>query len=599
MVARRSQLRVGRTLAWTRACTAVLAALLCLAAPATADVKVSDHAYVRHDGGSDQTIASCSVNNFLQNEPATSIAPHDHRLMTAGANDYCTNLTIGDSWAGFYYSSDGGHSWTNSLLPGYPTDTSAEGRASPLYRFVTRAADPAQAWDNEGHLYYAGVAANVNVGRRANLSLWVARYDWPSGPAPDYRYTTLVARGTPASFDKGVGHDKEQLEVDRGVDSPYQGNVYVCWARFTASQNNGIYFARSTDRARTFTALTKLSESVHVSQDCDVTVTRNGTIYVAWRQYGAQSGHQRDAIAWVKSTDGGRTFTKPAVAATLVSWEPVDRSATSGETEENCGDGPFFACVSGYVFARQPSDTGIAADPTTAGHPGEVFLVYNASVPGTLTPTRTSYGTVTSGTGSQGAVYLLRTTDGGARWGPPQRIDPQPRGHQFFPDVAVDSGRVNVVWQDSRADTASGPAGGDFRTVPIANRWVSANPPGGVSTGTGVDTFYGASTNGGHSWTVNRVSTQTTMPHYEQLFNADLPFIGDYNYIAAAGPTALMAWTDQRDTVPGTDPKYPVDGQDGFDVHQCRSQNPDGSWTQDTCPTTGGRDENVYGAIVP
>jgi hypothetical protein len=573
---------------------------LWLAAPAAADVKVSDQAYVRNDGGTDQTIDSCSVNNFLQNEPATSVAPHDQRLMTAGANDYCTNLTIGDSWAGFYYSADGGQTWTDSLLPGYPTDTSAEGQASPLYQLVTRAADPAQAWDNAGHLYYAGVAANVNVGGKQNASLWLARYDWASGPKPDYRYTTLVARGTPSPAEKGLGHDKVALEVDRGADSPHAGNVYLCWARFTASgTNNGVYFASSTDQGRTF-AETKISESVHTSQFCDVTVTRDGSVYVGWRQFrfNSQRGQQGDAVAWAKSTDGGRTFSKPEVATEFVAWDPVDRSASSSGLTENCGDG-FFACQSGYVFSRVSTQVRIAADPTSAGDADDVFVVYDASVPNSLTSTGTSYGTVASGTGSQAAVYLLRTSDGGTTWSEPQRIDPQAKGHQFFPDIAADSGRLNAVWQDSRADTASGPGGGDFRTVPISNRWVTANPPGGVSTGTGVDTFYATSTDSGASWSVNQVSAQSTMPQYEQLFNADLPFFGDYNYIAAAGTTALMAWTDQRDTTPGIDPKYAEDGMDGFDVHQCRTQNSDGSWGPDTCPTTGGRDENVYGAVVP
>jgi hypothetical protein len=115
-----------------------------VAGPAAADVKISDREYVRHDGGTDETIASCSVNNRQQNEPAASIAPHDPALLTAGANDYCPVPTTGDTWAGFYYSSDRGTSWTNSLLPGYPTDTSAEGQDSPLHGFVTSAGDPVQ-----------------------------------------------------------------------------------------------------------------------------------------------------------------------------------------------------------------------------------------------------------------------------------------------------------------------------------------------------------------------------------------------------------------------------------------------------------------------
>jgi hypothetical protein len=145
---------------------------------------------------------------------------------------------------------------------------------------------------------------------------------------------------------------------------------------------------------------------------------------------------------------------------------------------------------------------------------------------------------------------------------------------------------------------ASGPNGGDFRTVPIGNRWVSTNPPGAVSAGRGVHTFYATSTSSGTSWSVQQVSTVAQQPQYEQFGNRDVPFFGDYNYLGAAGGTALVVWTDQRDTVTGTDPRYPLDGTDGFDVKQCRTQNPDGSWSADTCPNDGGLDQNIYGAVV-
>ncbi len=92
---------------------------LALAAPAFGDVKITDRPYVRHDGGQDATTAACSTNNRQQNEPAAAVSPTQPSKMTAGANDYCTVPTNGDAWAGFYYSSDGGANWTNSLLPGY------------------------------------------------------------------------------------------------------------------------------------------------------------------------------------------------------------------------------------------------------------------------------------------------------------------------------------------------------------------------------------------------------------------------------------------------------------------------------------------------
>jgi hypothetical protein len=594
------------------------------AAAAPGDVKVSDRAYVRADGGTDVTIASCSTNNRQQNEPTAAVAPHNQRLMTSGANEYCTSPTTGGTWAGFYYSGDGGGTWVNSLLPGYPTDTSAAGQASPLYQLgLTNAGDPVQAWDNNGHLYYGGIA--FNRARPATGSIWVARYTWTSGPAPTYEYTTVAARGTPSPIFRGLFHDKVQLEVDRGANSPHAGNVYVCWARFTASgPNNGVFFVRSTDGGRSFSSPMKISDGVHGSQFCDIATTRNGDVYVAWRQFDSANGQQANAAVFAKSTDGGRKFSKPALVAPFTGWDPIESTvnptaygqakydaclvadSTPGTcaspepraTARDCGDGPL-ACQSGFVMFRANAQVRITADPTASGNSNEVFVAYEASVPGTEVPTGTSYGTVAPGIGSQAAVYLTRTTNGGGSWSAPARINPQAKGHQFFPDIAAEAGRLHAVWQDSRADAATGLTG-DWRTVPISNRAVAANPPGSVSAGPGVDTFYAMSTNGGASWAAQRVSTVSQMPQYEQFGDRDTVFFGDYNYIAAAGATVFMTWTDQRDTVPGTDPRYTNgDGTDGFDVLQCRAPLPGGGFGPDTCPNAGGLDQNIYGKVLP
>jgi hypothetical protein len=617
---------------------ALLFPLLCLvlamtgAPPAVAqpagDFKVSDQAYVRHDGGTDPAIADCSTNNRQQNEPAAAVSPQNGTYMSSGSNDYCTVPTGGGTWAGFYYSSNGGDTWVDSLLPGYPTDTSAEGQASPLFGFVNNAGDPVQAWDNEGHLYYGGIAFNRT--KPANGSIWVARYDWPNGqPAPDYRYTTLVSRGTPSPIFLGIFEDKVMLEVDRGAESPHAGNVYMCWTRFTASgPNNAVYFASSSDEGRTF-KVQKISESVHGSQFCDIAVTKNGHVYVAWRQFDFkpnQGQMQNNAVAWTKSTDGGKKFSKPAVAHPFLGWDPGDDTVSApayGEAKfdaclnadatpgncagpeprafaRDCGDGPL-ACDSGYVFARANSQVRITADPTAVGNPNEVFVVVDASVPGSQTPTGTTYGTTAPGTGTQASVYFFKTTNGGGSWTSPTRVDPEMRGHQIFPDIDASDGALHAVWQDSRNDTSTGPNGGDFRTKPISNQWVPDNPPGAISAGkfVGVDAFYATSMNGGSSWTVEEVSTVTTNPQFEQFGDRDVPFFGDYNYISSGGGTVLLTWTDSRDTVPGPDPRYTNgDGTDGFDVRQCRTQNADGTWSADTCPNDGGLDQNIYGAVV-
>jgi hypothetical protein len=603
---------------------AALAALVALAlgGPALADVKISDQAYVRHDGGSDDTTASCSVNRRQQNEPSTAVSPTSPNLMVAGANDYCPVPTAGGTWAGFYYSSTGGAAWTNSLLPGYPTDTSAEGMASPLFGLVTNAGDPVQEWDNFGHLYYGGIA--FNRAQPANGSIWVARYTWHTGPQPDYEFTTIVSRGASSPLFIGNFEDKVQLGVDRGADSPHSGNVYLCWARFNANQNaNQVFFARSSDGGRTF-SIQRLNRRVVGSQFCDIAVTRNGHVYVAWRQFEASRGPtpQENAAVFVRSTNGGRSFSAPQEIASFTGWDLIDTFVSPEAAAEaryeaclagdsgpgacagpeprafarDCGDGPFV-CDSGYVFHRQASQVRITADPTTSGDPSSVYVVYDASVPGTETQTGTSYGTIEPGLGSQASIYFTKTTNGGASWTPPARIDQQATGHQYFPDIDANAGVLHAVYHDSRIDTASGPpttpSGGDFRTVPFSNQWVAGNPPGAISSGPGLDTFYATSSDDGATWSPDRVSDESQMPQYEQFGFRDVPFHGDYNYVSAVGSTVLMAWTDQRDTVPGTDARYleSGDGTDGFDVFNCIED------STDPCADDGGLNQNIYGFV--
>jgi hypothetical protein len=629
--------------------------VLAAAQPAAADVKITDRPYVRHDGGTDATIASCSNdarNDVLAggerqaNEPSAAIDPNDARRMVAGSNDYCALPTNGDAWAGFYYSTDRGQTWTNSLLPGYASDTSAEGSnctISPQHCSVLATGDPMQAFDRFGHVFYGVIG--FNRVRPSNGSIFVARYDWTPGTAPDYRRTTLVERGTPTPANVGLFQDKVALEADRGVASPFAGgpgrpwgNVYVCWTRFTASAaNNGVFLSRSTDGGVTFSPAQKLSSN-HGSQFCDLGVTATGRVYVSWRQFAfkpAQGQAQGDAVLVTWSDDGGRTFAKPVQAASFVPWDVGDVTADPerGDAERaaclagdfpeqeacgrevgapevdapagDCGDGPFV-CDSGYVFFRESSMPRLTADPTDTAHPRAAYVVFNATVPGTQTPTGTTYGTVASGIGSQGQVFFTRT-DTGPGWTAPTRVTPaQAKGHQFFPDIDANAGRLHVLWQDSRDDTASGPpttpSGGDFRTVPIANRWVPANPPGSVSVGpgVGVQSFYATSSDRGASFTERLVSSAAQMPQYEQFGDRDIPFFGDYNSIAAVGDTVLMDWTDQRDPVetkPGTDPRYTDgDGTDGFDVLQCRpAADPFGP---DQCPNAGGLDQNIFGFVA-
>jgi hypothetical protein len=171
-------------------------------------------------------------------------------------------------------------------------------------------------------------------------------------------------------------------------------------------------------------------------------------------------------------------------------------------------------------------------------------------------------------------------------------VRPVPRGHQWMPDIATDAGHLDVVFLDSRDDPAFAP---DL-------------PPGetaeGTNSGDWVQTYLDRSTDGGRTWTEQRLSAAPSNPNWETSGSARVPFYGDYLSLALAGGRGFAAWPDSRDLVPGRDPRETgeADDHDGFDVYlPCRWIPNDirasrYSLGSDTCLTAGGMDLNVYGA---
>jgi hypothetical protein len=111
-----------------------------------------------------------------------------------------------------------------------------------------------------------------------------------------------------------------------------------------------------------------------------------------------------------------------------------------------------------------------------------------------------------------------------------------------------------------------------------------------------VATFLARSSDGGNSWSEERVSSQDSNFNWETHGGRTIGFWGDYIYVSAVPGAVNLAWTDSRDLVPGSDPREaPGDSDaDGFDVLQpCPTSTPSAS---DTCLDAGGLDQNIYGA---
>jgi hypothetical protein len=520
----------------------------------------------------DGVLSRCGTDRRMQNEPTLAIDPRDHSIWTAGSNDYCTVPTAGDAWAGFYRSTSGGGRWTDSLLPGYHGDTSAQGTSSPLAALVAggaiAAGDPMMSWDTQGDLFYMG--NNFNRGLENGASgrtrdntgtIWVATYG-PSNPADPstdgskYLRTVTLTKNT---FGNGQFNDKTDLNVD-----PSTGTVYASWSDFHGSGCNNIFISRSTDHGATFSAPLKISSGICSNQGPSITFGKSGQVAVAWQ--GGTGGAFTKApgsvngAAFAASTDNGKTFSK---ARLVVTYPAFISSQFSGNGARECGDSPFN-CPTGQTFPRfDLAGPYLTADNTN----GTLVMGFQAEQPS-----------------GQGQIEYVFSTDAGSSWSAPKLLAPATTGHQFFPWLTASNGRVSAIWYDSQGDP----------------NYAATRAPCNSATGQTsacLNVRYASSTDGGKTFGPSFQVTDTpTNPNYEQFGGRLVPFFGDYITVAAQGDTIGAVWTDQRNTVGAADTTGDNDGADVAGDPEtgglCTS-------SLDACfDGTGGLDQNIYSAAI-
>jgi hypothetical protein len=539
----------------------------------------------------DATLTECSRSRGREHEPSVAVDPRNAKVLVGSSNDYCgvyndgvdafgAPIASGPISLGYYRSQNGGISFTSSLVPGYPEDTSPYADRARI-RTAT-AGDPVLAWDAHGRLFAGSESSGDPAGSKKTFGdVWVATFVNPDGPGgatvndgKEFRRSVTVARGTSAPDQHGVFQDKTAIEADR-TDSSCRDNVYFANSRFTGGSN--IYFYRSTDHGQSFSHGTLLTQSANAVQDPEIAITANGHVYVTYDATLHQGNKAIDAILYNKSTDCGRTFTASRLLTTFNSFTYVDRPDASPEPEQVGADDPIGeeeeapsgtrrdcgdfaeACKSGYTYPRVDASPRATADQYAAPSDETVYVVFEQTIPSTETPTGTTYGTVTLGTGGQGGVYFMRLNGATGDRSTPKLIDPTDftagKGHQFWAYVSADGGVVHLIWYDSRNDPCYSPTRTD----------VSSNP------------------------------------NYEQFSGRTVPLLGDYIWVSSIGETAFAVWTDYRNTVPGTDVREAADDDTdpGADVLQCRDVLPDGSITGDKCPRNGGLDQDIYGDLTP
>jgi hypothetical protein len=427
-------------------------------------------------------------------EPFIAINPRNPNNLVAGSKMY-QNLDAYKFKIGTFVSFDAGRHWTdNGILPGFPRQTGSD----PNYYLTS---DVWLAFDNFNDAYAivldnpSGSVSTAGWGMTLEKSRNGGR-TW-SGPIPIHRNNGLLS--SLLFFD-----DKDAIAVDNtNPTSKKPGNLYTCWS-FDAQAavigaNLAIAVSSSTDAGRTWSpapdsfprAVSGLDRSVVGCQLAIGPPARRGhpgTLYVFWLNFGTST------IRMVKSNDGGATYSPPQTVATIDQLPPEFPNSAF----------------------RNLSAPAVGVDPRT----GAVYVAwsdYHETKPGTDCPPATD---APRGQVCDGDILLTRSTNGGASWSAPIRVNQDRVGSgkdQFQPALAVSpNGTLNMMWFDRRNDP------GDYY----------------------IDTYVGVSRDHGTHWKETRVTKTMWDPSINPPLAVDGQFIGDYQGIAASNSFAFPFWQD-------------------------------------------------------
>ncbi len=339
-----------------------------------------------------------------QVETTIAVDPRNPSILVAGAQDLRLKSVGEHRWHGYYRSTDGGQTWSSSLLPGYPGDTSFQGLSSPLHR-SNATSDPVLAFDRLGNLYYAGLVFNISAagpggnGPIGNSVAFVAKY---INDGASYSNVTLILGPLFA--------DKPWIAVDN-TGGPSDGNVYLAFdANLTATLPFATLLTRSTDGGKTF-SLPFYTPSDHTGELPSVTVDSAGNVYVSSNAFDPITGANLNYIQVSKVISGGTSLSQNVKAVNPAYW------VTSGSA--------IGATFRAFTIPQ------IAADAIG------VYLVFDDLRLG------------------NSSVFLTRSVDGGSSWTAPLMVNDVLTGQHFFPTIAVSGGVVNVAWYDSRLNPSS------------------------------------------------------------------------------------------------------------------------------------------------
>lgn len=342
------------------------------------------------------------------------------------------------SFNGWSTSTDGGVSFTDlgALLP----DPLPEG-----VQFRDLLGDPVVGCTSESTFYYSSIATEFATESQSS-GISVSR-----STDGGLSWGGAVMAVSKNAFVHFLG--KEWMAVEPGpTESADDDVIHVTYTDFDFSsssatcgddQRTAIEYVRSTDGGATWTAPIVIEEVCgffEVVQASQVEAGLGDDVYVAWERYERFFffSEERD-IRISKSTDGGASFGAPQIVTPIT---PI-------------GNG---SVVQGNVRAFLDLQ-GLAVDRSSGPRGGAVYITWHD---GGKEITPDPFGDAFPGctdvpTYCFGDILFTSSTDGGVTWASPARVNDDAASlgiDQFMPAMDVDrSGNVWVFFYDRRRDS--------------------------------------------------------------------------------------------------------------------------------------------------
>ncbi|OGC56093.1 hypothetical protein A2797_01845 [candidate division WWE3 bacterium RIFCSPHIGHO2_01_FULL_48_15] len=460
----------------------------------------------------------------VQNEPYLCVDPEDSKHLIVVSHNYGYNAAPAE------VSFDGGETWTTArhvpiseqaIFSGDPVVSCARGEKA-YYNFMSLGQTDYMLLNQAVSILRSDIAVSASwdggmawqqpsVVDTNHLGLEEYPLELPDGSVID---VPVIA----ASF-----LDKPWMSLGPNPDDPEKDMLYVSYTKFVdyfyvTQPIPGIYLLiflqatseivirSSADGGKTWQDTAAMQPVPAISdvigtinagvaeitwrtiQGSQLAVADDGTVYAAWYDSladGYSMGKARYYV--VESSDTGKTWSEPTVAAEVL------------ETQRNSRSAPF----------RAPGNPAMAA-----GRNGEVYLAFPARTP--------------SKPEDDSDVYFVRGegSNGRLAFNEPVLINQDDTNNvQFFPAITVSpDGAIHMMWGDARDD----PAGLKY------NIYYSKSDNRGDTWGFDVRGIHEPDT---------RVTDFPSNP------NKGFPggrFIGDYFGIAATDSEVYMVWTDTR-----------------------------------------------------